>query len=306
MLVEPNIDFSVVIVTYNNQTVIASCLNSLLLELHDFTFQILVIDNNSSDRTKKIVKQICIQCKSKDGELILIENKSNLGFTKAINQGLKICKGQYILTLNPDTEFKSASLIILKEVLQEDTKIGVVAPQLLYPDGTIQPSCRRFPRHRDVLFEIMCLSYIFRNSKIFNGWKMGDFDHQNSQKVDQPQGACLLFRQQVLKSVGYWDEKFPMFFSDVDWCRRVKNQGWEILFEPKAKVIHHRGVSILQRKPNMIWSSHHSFYKYFKKHNTDFKSFFLNEIFGGILFFSALIRILSAHLSALILKKQAN
>ncbi|MFQ6116583.1 MAG: glycosyltransferase family 2 protein, partial [bacterium] len=123
--------------------------------------------------------------------------------------------------------------------------------------------------------------------------------------VDQPQGACLLFSRKVLKTVGYWDERFPMFFSDVDWCRRVKNHGWEILFEPDAQVIHHRGASIMQSRPGMIWSSHHSFYKYFKKHNTGFQSLFTNEMLGGILIISAMIRILWTHLVARILKKKA-
>lgn len=300
MSAKTEFDFSVVIVTYNNENEIALCLDSLAFELNDFSFQIIVIDNNSSDHTKEVVKKKFIQFQKKGGELLLIENTSNLGFTKAINQGLKKCKGQYILTLNPDTELNKGSLSMLKEALQENSNIGVVAPQLLYPDGTIQPSCRRFPRHRDVFFEMTGLSYLFPKSRELSSWKMGDFDHRSTRQVDQPQGACLLFTDKVLNSVGYLDESFPMFFSDVDWCRRVKNQKWEILFEPQAKVIHRQGASVFQKRSKMIWSSHHSFYKYFKKHSA--KYYFLNEILGGILFISAVIRFFWSYITCSVAK----
>lgn len=299
MSTEQEIEFSVAMVSYNNENEISPCLESLLQELHEHSHQITVVDNHSSDHTNEIIKQKYLCCK-KPGELHFIENKVNLGFTKALNQALKKCVGRYVLVLNPDTVIKSGSLATLRNALRENSKIGVVAPQLLHADGTVQPSCRRFPRRRDVMFELAGLSYLFRKSRLFNAWKMGDFDHLNRRKVDQPQGACLLFSREVLNTVGYWDERFPMFFSDVDWCRRVKNHGWEILFVPEAKVVHHRGVSILQSRAKMIWSSHHSFYEYFRKHN---KLLVANEILGGLLLVSAIIRILWTHLAALILKK---
>ncbi len=303
MSVEPEIEFSVAIVTYNNENEISQCLKSLLLELQKVTCQIVIVDNNSKDRTKEIIKQKYLRAKKYQRKLFSIENRTNSGFTKALNQALKKCTGRYILVLNPDTVLNTGSPATLKKALQANTKVGVVAPQLLNSDGTIQPSCRRFPRYRDVLFHVTGLSYLFRNSRIFNGWKMGDFNHSERRLVDQPQGACLLFRRKVLETVGFWNERFPMFFSDVDWCQRVKNHGWEIWFEPEAKVMHHRGVSILQTRPNMIWSSHLSFYHYFRKYNADFRYFFINGIVGAILILTAIIRIVWAYITTRILKR---
>ena len=114
--------------------------------------------------------------------------------------------------------------------------------------------------------------------------------------MDQPQGACLLFRRHLLQEVGYWDESFPMFFSDVDWCLRVKQHGWQILFEPLAQVIHHKGSSVYQNRPSMIWSSHISFYRYLKKHHPNP---IINPLLGLLLIITAIFRSFWARVQAL-------
>lgn len=283
------VGISVVIVTYNSENEIVACLDSLLEEVKGFSSQVVIVDNNSTDSTLESLDKIKSKWCYSANKLELITNNTNLGFTKALNQGLKKCRGNYILTLNPDTVLQVSCITKLANALNHDDKIGIVAPQLLNPDGSIQPSCRRFPRRQDVLWEISGLSYLFRKSKQFNRWKMGEFKHLSRLDVDQPQGACLLFRRMILDSVGYWDESFPMFFSDVDWCKRVKSEGYKILFEPAAKVVHHKGVSVSRNRAKMIWTSHRSFYEYFKKHKKKF--LFVNEIFGVILFVSGIFRI---------------
>ena len=144
--------------------------------------------------------------------------------------------------------------------------MGIVAPQFLNADGSIQPSCRRFPRHRDIVFHALGLNYLFPYSKLYNYWKMGDFDHQSQRFVDQPQGAFLLTHRRAFEDVGLLDENFPMFFSDVDWCRRFINKGWKITFTPEVKIIHHKGSSVYNNRNriSLIWSSHISFYLYFQ------------------------------------------
>ncbi len=277
---------SAVIVTFNNENEIADCLESLAKELADGDWQLTIIDNQSLDRTVEILQSTLYRMTGCEAELIC--NQKNIGFTSALNQGLKKSRGELLLILNPDTKWQSGSLETLKRTLIRNPKTGVVAPQLLNPDGSVQPSCRRFPGHRDVVFEVFGLSRIFKTSRIFNGWKMGDFDHRVRRSVEQPQGACLLFRRDVLNAVGWWDEDFPMFFSDVDWCRRVKAAGFDIVFEPAAKVIHHRGVSVFQKRPAMIWSSHRSFYWYFRKHYPQRR--LANLLMGWLLLFTAVPR----------------
>jgi hypothetical protein len=284
------LDLSVVIVTFNNENEIADCLESLAKELAGDHWQLTVIDNHSQDRTVEILQSAFYRMTGCEAELIC--NQKNLGFTSALNQGLNKSRGQLLLILNPDTKWQSGSLEALKRVLAHNSKTGVVAPQLLNPDGSVQPSCRRFPLHRDVVFEVFGLSRIFKTSSILNGWKMGDFDHHGQRSVQQPQGACLLFRRDVLDAVGRWDEDFPMFFSDVDWCRRVKAAGFDIVFAPAAKVIHHRGASVFQKRAAMIWSSQRSFYRYFRKHYP--RRRLANLLIGWLLLFTAVPRMVIA------------
>jgi len=291
---ESRFDISVVIVTYENESEIADCLDALYEELRGVTAEIFVIDNGSRDGTKKIVENRFRE--QNQTRCVLISNEVNHGFTKALNQGLKKCRGDLVLVLNPDTRFRKGSLRVLGDALQRDATVGVVAPQLLNPDGSVQPSCRRFPRRRDVLFASLGLSYLFPNSR-FNAWKMPDFDHRQRRSVDQPQGACLLFRHKILEMVGLWDERFPMFFSDVDWCRRVKQKGMDIIFEPAAKVVHQKGVSIAKRRAVMIWSSHKSFYLYFRKYSPRIWFVIPDILTGILLFFSAIPRTLAIWIS---------
>jgi hypothetical protein len=279
---------SVVIVTFNNEHEIVHCIDSLFAELGSVPWELIVIDNCSQDGTVENVRSQFSRVNDKNARVEFICNEKNIGFTRALNQGLTKTRGQFILTLNPDTRLQPGSVKTLRAAVTPTC--GVAAPQLLNADGSVQSSCRRFPRHRDVVFEILGLNRIFKSSAIFNGWKMGDFDHRHRRSVDQPQGACLFFTREVFDAVGLWDERFPMFFSDVDWCRRVKNAGFEIVFEPDAKVVHHKGVSIFQKRAAMIWSSHLSFYAYFIKHYSAPKFFVINRLIGFALFVTGMVR----------------
>jgi GT2 family glycosyltransferase len=205
-----------------------------------------------------------------------------------------------VLFLNPDTILPPASLAALLEKLFAFPDAGVIAPQLIHRDGRIQLSCRRFPTHRDLFCELSGLSRLFPDSPDLNRWKMGEFDHRRAAEVDQPQGACLLARPEVLKQVGGWDERFPIFFSDVDWCRRVWENGWKIRFEPAVQIVHAQGVSVRQVRAAAIWSSHVSCWRYLRKHENNRREHWLNLIFGPLLLLAAGARIIPCLFSALI------
>lgn len=302
---ESTVELSVVIVTYCNEKQITACLLALAGEIAEYQHEIFLVDNHSQDHTRKSIQEIWLQIQNPNFSGSIQLNEKNLGFTRALNQGLKKCSGRFILVLNPDTEVQPSCLHTLKSALEREPNVGVVAPQLVNPDGTVQPSCRRFPGYRDVLFEIAGLSYLFQQNDVFNRWKMADFDHRQTKSVDQPQGACLMFRREVLESTGLWDEQFPIFFSDVDWCLRVKSQGIDILFEPAAKVIHHQGVSVQQHRLKMIWSSHRSFYDYFKKHKKGKMAGVWKALFGGLFFLTAIFRMAAVWLNGLFISNKA-
>jgi len=224
-------------------------------------FQVVIVDNASRDETAGIVNE------KKSKNLAFIQNTVNVGFTKAVNQGIDHASGEDILILNPDTQFKPASVDALTRKLSEDSEIGLVAPQLHFPDGGIQFSCRRFPTFWNVLTETTRLSRIFHRSKLLNGWKMGDFDHKMERDVDQPAGAALMVKKDLLDGLSGLDERFPMFFSDVDLCKRIKDMGKRIVFCPDAVIIHRGGSTVLGRRPALIASSHLSLIRYFLKHH---------------------------------------
>ncbi|NOY61095.1 MAG: glycosyltransferase family 2 protein [Calditrichaeota bacterium] len=288
------ISISVIIVTFNNVRTILPCLVSLQKAFFQYHSQVFVIDNASSDDTISVLRQNQKSLSQYFSEFSLCLNDTNLGFTRAVNQGLKLASGDFVLLLNPDVVLQNDTIEKLLTCFSQENKIGVVAPQLRFANGKIQPSCRTFPRKRDVILELSGLAKLFPSSNIFNHWRMPDFDHQETRDVEQPQGAFLLARQKVLQQVGLLDERFPMFFSDVDWCRRIVAGGWRIRFCSGAFVMHLQGHSVFQRRGEMIVSSHRSFVAYFKKYDETFLQHVGSLFIALILYIILLPRILIA------------
>jgi hypothetical protein len=242
--------------------------------VNDINGEIVVIDNNSNDNTISHLKKI------ESNIISIIRNNVNLGYTIANNQGINNAKGDYLLFLNPDTIIPNGTIINLLNELKDNKNMGAIAPQLRFTDGRIQNSCRRFPRRRDILYESIGLSKIFKNSKEFNYWKMGDFDHKKTRLVDQPAGAALLFSKKIINEIGLLDEQFPMFFSDVDICKRIWDAGFTVQFTTNSYITHQGGASVYRKRIKMIVSSHFSVWKYFNKHNTEIVDYVLNVSVG--------------------------
>lgn len=285
-------DLSIIIVTWNSQEFIRNCLDSILVSAGNLSFEIIVVDNDSSDETAKIVEQFYPQVN-------LIQNKKNLGYAKANNQGIEETRGEYILLLNPDTQVLEDALPLMYEFMEQNPEIGALGPKLLNPDKSVQASCREFPTFSTLVWEFSGLSRLFPKSSVFGRWRMGYFDFDKKREVDQPMGSCLMLRRETLDDVGILDENFGMFFNDVDLCFRIKKRGWKIYFYPEPKVIHFKGASTRKAKTKMLWLSHLAFYKFFKKHKTGLVNRLLLFIFLIPLIFSAWVRILFFHLGKL-------
>lgn len=253
---------AIVIVTYNNQPEIGACLDALAAATAAYDTRLHLVDNASPDGTGEWLAAAAGHYAARFQVFDLLRNPTNRGFTTAVNQGLRRCRGDYILLLNPDVIVPPGVLPELLAQLEADPVVGVVAPQLRYPDGRIQPSCRRFPRKLDLLLEISGLAPLLRHLG-YRDWKMSDFDHRSSRFVDQPQGAFLLARGAVFAGVGLLDEQYFMFFSDVEWCARVASAGWRIRFCSEVFVWHHKGASVYRSRAPMLVSSHRSFAAWF-------------------------------------------
>ncbi len=283
----PMIQLSALLVTYNSSTTIEACLESLLPELDAVNGEAIVVDNHSTDNTPELLEAFA----SKHSTLQVDLSRVNRGFAIGNNQALQNARGEHILILNPDTILQPGTLKALLEELEKDTQIGIVAPQLQFPDGRLQKTCRRFPSHMDVVYNVFGLSKMFPDSKRFNGWKMGDFDHREPCQVDQPAGAALLVRGDLLRELKGFDPNFPMFFNDVDLCKRIKESGYEIWYRPGIVIQHLGGASVKQVKLKMTLSSHVSFFRYFEKHFTRLHQQPLNFMVGVLLYLSLIPRL---------------
>jgi len=277
------IEISVVLISYNGREFIEDCLRTTFDSIKNVSHEVIVVDNASSDGTPEIIE-------SKFSKARIIRNDSNLGFAVAVNQGLKAVVGKYILILNQDTRIVGEAIPRLAQKLHDDHKIGSIGPEFIGFDGRLQRSARAFPRYRDLFFEFTGLSYLYPRSKIFARWKMGWFDHLTEREVDQPMGAALMVRRDMIEKVGLLDESFGIFFNDVDFCRRIQQAGYINLYFPEAVVEHFVGGSTRKRKARMIIESHRAMFKYFKKYNKSVFSLPLLYFWGGVLYLTALLR----------------
>jgi len=238
-------DLSIIIVNWNVCQLLRRCLLSILqsegpsLDASRSEWaadtEIIVVDNNSSDDSVQMVR----------GEfpgVRLIVNNVNLGFPVANNQGIAQARGRYLFLLNPDTEVVGDSLTKMVEFADANPDIGLIGPKLLNTDGSVQSSRRRFPTIATAVFESTWLEpWVPRT--ILDRYYMRDQDDDVIQDVDWVQGAALFMRREVVEQVGGMDEQFFMYSEELDWCRRIKNAGWRIVYSPEAQIIHHGGKS---------------------------------------------------------------
>ena len=245
---------SVIIVSYNSAHFLRGCLQSLLDNLRNISSEIFVVDNNSKDNSLALVR-------TSFPSVCLIANNKNIGFGAACNQALREAQGEYILMMNPDVHVHPATLSMMISYLQNHKKIGILAPQLRFRDGTLQYSCRRYP-----VFLAHFIKIIYSKSKIVSYYLMVDRDHNIIQEIDWSLGAFLLVRKRVFEQIGIFDERFFLYFEDVDLCRRAKQAGWRVVYYPKAVATH-----LYQQSSHRLFSKpffHHlmSMYKYYRKY----------------------------------------
>jgi len=258
---------TIALVTWNSEDEIAECMNTLFhatAKIPGLKLETVVVDNNSTDKTVQVLESFL---RVTDQNIVFIKNDDNLGFTKACNQAIHASTGDYIFILNPDTEILDSAISDMMKYLDDNESVGVVAPQLLDFHRQIQFSCRTFPNYWDMFSEMLMLATIFPRSEFFSRWKMRYFDHNSLREVDQPMGAALLLKRKVLEAVGGLDERFIMFYNDVDFCKRISDAGFKLVFYPEAKVKHMQGISVYKDRSGMIKIWNLDCLRYFKKHN---------------------------------------
>jgi hypothetical protein len=225
-------DISIVIVNHNTRELLHDCLRSIEMDGGQITLQVIAVDNGSRDGSAEMVMQ-------QFPWVTLIRNNSNEGFAKPNNQGLQRATGRYCLLLNSDTIVKPHSLKTLIAFMDAHPEVGACGPRLVNPDGTLQRSCRNFPSLWRHFCDMSGLENLFPGS-IFGNFE-NRFGHDRDAEVDQPMGAALLVRSEVIQQIGYLDERFKIYYNEVDWCRRIIEAGWKIYFVRDAEIIHYGG-----------------------------------------------------------------
>ena len=250
---------SIVIVCWNDLKVIRDCLRSIYAETHAIEFEVIVSDNGSTDGSVEFIRQNYLQ-------VILIENRANLGFSKGNNVGIRASRGEYVLILNPDTIIHDGALDKWIKFADRHPEAGGLGCRVLNPDGSYQGSARPFPTiWRDLIAALYLrpLAYVSDRfiSDTYTGWQ-----GHTERLIDWQSGCCVMFRGDLIKRLGGFDEQFFYHYEEVDLCRRFWQAGYPILYTPEASITHLGGQSVNRFPIRFALERYRNRYRYFYKH----------------------------------------
>lgn len=227
-------DTAIIVVTFNSAAVIGACLDSCLT--HEPGAELVVVDNASQDLTREVVRS--------RPNVRLIANPENIGFAAAVNQGVRATTAPYVLLLNPDARL----LTSVQSMAEECRKgAGAVGGKLTHPDGSAQIgfALRRLPTAATLVFEALGINRLWPNNPWNRRYRCLDRDLDAPGEAEQPAGAFLMFRRDAWQAVGGFDPAFhPVWFEDVDFCKRLKDRGISIRYTPAAVACHEGGHSV--------------------------------------------------------------
>lgn len=232
---------SVIIVSFNTAHLLRRCLTELYTRSPDVEMEVFLVDNNSEDDSVAMVRREFPQVE-------LIANQENLGFAAANNQAWRRSKGDFILLLNPDAFVKQDAVSCAVKFLENHPECGICGGRLVKPDGTLDPSARKFPTFLNKFFVLSGWSSRFPHSKLFSGHNFGNFDHNSVMEVDWVPGTFTMYRREMLEQTGLFDERFYIYYEETDLCQTAKKHGWKVYFLPTAEIVHVGGASSKTRK----------------------------------------------------------
>ena len=250
------VDLSVIILTWNSKDLLKACLDSVFGTIKTTSFEVIVIDNASDDDTVEMVQQ-------KYPDVILVQNKKNTGMP-ARNQGLKIAKGDFLFLLDVDTVVHEGAIDRMVQYHRSHPEIGLLAAKIFYGDGSLDYSCRKFPT---------ALSKIARRSssewarRIRTKEELLDWDHNTVREVDYVTGACQMVRREAYEKVGPIDKNIFYGPEDCDYCLRVWQAGYKVVYYPYATITHFaQRVTKKQPFSKLSWVQLKTLVYYFLKH----------------------------------------
>jgi len=225
------IDISIVTVSHNHLPLIKKCLASLYAAAGKSTFETVVVDN-AGDGTGEWVGR-------NHPQVTVVRNEARQGYAANGNKGMRAQEdSRYVMLLNPDIECLPGLLDTFVAFMDEHPDVGIAGPKLLNPDGTLQPSCRRFSTPASLLIRGLHLDGVLRKTGLMRRYLMDDFDHQAVADIDWVTGALMIVRREAIAQVGMMDERYFLYSDDQDWCCRMWQGGWRVCYLPQARAIH--------------------------------------------------------------------
>lgn len=273
-------DISIIIVNWNTKELLLNCIKSLLQETSHCTMEIIVVDNASTDGSPKAVKKMY-------PNVNVIINKSNLGFSKANNIGINQSNGRYLCLVNSDIKILDGCVDRMCCYMEKHDSIGVLGPKTLNADMSLRINCRTFPTLWNSFCQAIGLHKFFPRYRLFSDSLMTYFLHDSIKGVNVLPGCFLMIRKEAIDEVGFLDEKFFFYGEDKDWCKRMKDGGWDVVFFPNSEVIHYAGKSAGKTPVRFLIEGLRSNSYYWEKHHGRFKK----KLFLGVMLLSHSIRL---------------
>lgn len=254
----PDFDLSITICSWNTLEDTRACLQSLEKVRDEANFEVIVLDNNSEDGSPDMVEREFPWVRS-------IRMARNLGFTGGQNHMIENRRGRHALLLNSDTVVHAGALGTMMEFFESHPDVGVLGPKLENPDGSLQYSCRRFPRPAAALFRNTPIGKLFPNNRFTREYLMQDWQHDQARDVDWVSGAALLAREELIAKIGILDPEYFMYSEDVDFCWRTHEAGYRVVYLPTAVITHAIGRSTDKAPNRMIGRFHRSMFRFYRK-----------------------------------------
>ncbi len=271
---------SVIIVNWNTASLLDRCLSALCAGAENLDLDVWVVDNASTDES-------VLSTRSKYPQVKIIENRENLGFARANNQGIRASQGEYILLLNTDAFLFKGTLAALVRKMEEYPDTGAASCKLLYEDGSLQRSCYSFPTLATELWQCLYLDKLFPGSRLFGKYMLTYWPMDDFREVDVIMGACMLLRRKALDEIGLLDESFFMYSEEVDLCYRLKESGWKVRYVPEVQATHIWGGSSRQVPVETMIRLYKSRVQFFRKHY----GIVAAALFKLVLYFESFLRI---------------
>ncbi len=271
-------DLSLIIINWNTRQMLLDCIDSIFRTVRQASFEIIVVDNGSTDGSAEAVRSTFPQ-------VTIITNIANLGFAKANNIGLRRMQGRYVVLLNSDTVVKEGAFEALLAFMDRTPRAGICGPQLLNADGSRQTSYGIFPTLASE-FTSKTFLRVFFPKQYRRLFIPDDTTFTTPVVVDFIIGACMVARKQAVDEAGMLDEDYFFFYEEIDWCLRMKRAGWSVYHVPDARIVHFGGGStknINLRARAESWRSRYLFFK---------KSLALGPLSMGLLHAMAFVQVL--------------